>query len=64
MIVSGPQATDEQIAHAKPFADAFPELAQSIKRSHKYPKVSMPKEAVTLRLDPEVVSRFKKPGRG
>lgn len=28
-----PEATDEQLAKAKPFAEAFPDLAESIKRA-------------------------------
>jgi uncharacterized protein (DUF4415 family) len=32
-----PEATDEQLAKAKPFTDAFPALAASIKRSRGRP---------------------------
>lgn len=54
-----PELTDAQIAKGKPFARAFPELAASIKRSRGRPKVENPKEAVTLRLSPGVVEKFK-----
>jgi uncharacterized protein (DUF4415 family) len=57
-----PEATDEQLAQAKPFAEAFPTLAESIKRGRGRPRVEAPKEAVTLRLDPKTVARFKETG--
>lgn len=58
-----PEATDEQIARAKPFAEAFPDLAESIKRSRGRPRIESPKEAVTLRIDPNTVARFKAGGQ-
>lgn len=57
-----PEATDEQIARAKPFAEAFPDLAESIKRSRGRPRIDSPKEAVTLRIDPNTIARFKAGG--
>jgi uncharacterized protein (DUF4415 family) len=54
-----PELTDEQMAAARPFAEVFPELAESIRRSRGRPRVESPKEAVTLRLPPETVARFK-----
>lgn len=47
---------------AKPFAEAFPDLAASIKRSRGRPKIENPKEAVTLRLSPGTIERFKAAG--
>lgn len=60
--VNSPEPTDKQLAKAKPFKDAFPELHASIKRSRGRPKVESPKEAVTLRLPPTVVEKFKAAG--
>lgn len=57
-----PEATDEELAQAKPFADAFPDLAESIKRSRGRPRKEAPKQAVTLRLDPDTLERFKAMG--
>lgn len=54
-----PELTDEQIATARPFAEVFPALAESIKRSRGRPKVGSPKEAVTLRLSPAAIAGFK-----
>ena len=54
--------TDEELASAKPFAEVFPELAASIKRSRGRPKVEKPKAAVTLRLHPDTVAAFEASG--
>lgn len=62
MIVSdpdSPELTDKQIKGRKTFAQAFPDLAESIKRGRGRPKLDNAKEAVTLRVDPETVARFK-----
>ena len=57
-----PEVTDEQAAQARPFAEALPDLMASVVRSRGRPRVEHPKEAVTLRLDPETVAKFKAAG--
>ncbi|MBN8974990.1 MAG: BrnA antitoxin family protein [Rhizobiales bacterium] len=57
-----PELTDAQIARARPFRDVFPDLHASIKRSRGRPKVENPKEAVTLRLSPDTIEKFKATG--
>lgn len=52
----------EDFARAKPFADAFPELAES--RRGRGPQKEPTKVAVSLRLSREVVERFKAGGPG
>ena len=60
-----PEATDEQLAQARPFADAFPALADAMrKNAGGRPKSANPKVAVSLRLDQDVVARFKASGPG
>lgn len=60
-----PEATDADLAQTKPFAEAFPALAEKMRRNAGgRPKAENPKVAVSLRLDPEVVSRFKATGPG
>ncbi|PWJ82255.1 uncharacterized protein (DUF4415 family) [Pseudaminobacter salicylatoxidans] len=58
-----PEATDEQLAQAKPFKEVFPDLYESIQRSRGRPRVDKPKEAVTLRVDPDTLARFKATGK-
>ena len=57
-----PELTDEEIAGAKPFREVFPDLFESIKRARGRPRVASPREAVTLRLSPETLARFKAMG--
>lgn len=57
-----PEATDAQIAQAKPFADALPGLAQSIKRSRGRPRTGHAREVVTLRLSSQTIERYKAAG--
>ncbi len=54
-----PELTDEQMAMAKPFSEVFPALSDVLKRSRGRPKLDAAKEAVTLRLSPETIARFK-----
>ena len=57
--------TDEQLAQAQPFAEAFPELAQTLRRSAGgRPPSADPKVPVSLRLDREVVEKFRATGPG
>jgi uncharacterized protein (DUF4415 family) len=60
--VSNPEPTAKQLAKARPFREAFPDLHASIKRSRGRPKVESPKEAVTLRLSPETINKFRVSG--
>jgi uncharacterized protein (DUF4415 family) len=60
-----PEATDEQLAQAKPFSEAFPALADAMRKNvGGRPKSDNPKVAVSLRLDQEIVARFKAAGPG
>lgn len=59
-----PEATDEQIASAKPFAEAFPELADSIRRGRGRPPADNPRQQVSIRLSPDIIAHFKKGGPG
>lgn len=48
----------------RPFAEVFPELAESIRRSRGRPAVESPKRRISLRLDPDVIDAFKATGKG
>ena len=58
------EASDDDLAKAKPFAEMFPELAESIRRSRGRPPIEKPKQVVSIRLDQDVVSKFKATGKG
>ncbi|MDN5928228.1 MAG: BrnA antitoxin family protein [Hyphomicrobiales bacterium] len=57
-------STDEELAAARPFAEVFPELAESARRARGRPPSENPKKQVTLRLDADVVERFRASGKG
>lgn len=60
-----PEATDEQIAEAKPFAEAFPALADKMRKNvGGRPRSANPKVPVSIRLDQEVVTKLKATGPG
>lgn len=58
-----PEATDEQLAQARPFDQALPAVAAGM-RARGRPRVERPKLAVSIRLDQDVVDRFKAEGPG
>jgi len=60
-----PEATDAQMAEAKPFPDAFPSLAEQMRRhAGGRTRSANPTVPVTIRLDRDVVARFKAEGPG
>ena len=62
-----PEATDEQIAQARPFREVFPDLAVNIDREiarRGRPTVENPRQQISVRLDPDVIKHYKKTGKG
>jgi uncharacterized protein (DUF4415 family) len=57
------ELTPEEMAAAKPFAEAFPELAASARRVRGKQRTPT-KQLVSLRLDRSVVAAFKAEGPG
>ncbi|GLQ09492.1 hypothetical protein GCM10007913_14240 [Devosia yakushimensis] len=62
--VDSPELTDEELAQARPFAEVYPDLAESIRRARGRPKVASPRQQISLRLDPDVIEKFKATGKG
>lgn len=63
-VSDNPELTEEEMRQARPFTEVFPHLAESIKRGRGRPPAEKPKQQVTLRLDAEVIERFKAGGPG
>jgi uncharacterized protein (DUF4415 family) len=59
-----PEATDEQIRQARPFAEVFPEFAESIKRARGRPAIENPRQQISIRLDPDIIEHYKAKGKG
>jgi uncharacterized protein (DUF4415 family) len=62
--VDSPELTDEQLAQGRPFSEVFPELAESIRRSRGRPPIAKPLQQISIRLDPDVIAKFKATGKG
>ncbi len=63
-VEDNPELTEEELKEMRPFREVFPELAASIDRKLGRPKAENPKKAISLRLDAEVIERFKATGHG
>ncbi|OYR23918.1 hypothetical protein CEV34_3251 [Brucella pseudogrignonensis] len=51
----------------KPFKEVFPEMAEKMEKAiaaRGRPRLDTPKTPVTIRLDQDVVQRFKASGKG
>lgn len=59
-----PEWTDDEIASARPFAEVFPQLAQSIRKNVRGPGKRPRKALVSLRVDPGTLAAFKSAGSG
>jgi uncharacterized protein (DUF4415 family) len=60
-----PEWTAEDFAHAKPFAEVFPDLAaKEIAKRGRGPQKAPTKRMVSLRLDPDVLARWRASGAG
>ena len=62
-VSDNPEFTKEDFARAKPFAEALPELAASIRRG-RGPNKAPKKKLVSLRLSPQVLDAYKAKGPG
>lgn len=58
-----PELTASDFKKARPFAEAFPDLAKTIRRG-RGPNKAPTKKPVTLRLSPDVLEHFRASGRG
>src|ERR1700712_593849 len=61
--IQSPELTAEEMAKAMPFAQAFPELAASIRRG-RGPNKAPTKKLVSLRLSGKVIEAYKAKGPG
>ena len=63
--VDSPPLTKAELAQARPFSEAFPELAEKMRRSlGGRPPLARPKRAVSIRLDQDVIDKLKASGPG
>ena len=59
-----PEWTEEDFRKARPFAEVFPHLMESIRRKRGRPASETPRKVVSLRLDQDVIDKFRAGGKG
>lgn len=64
-----PESTEDELAQAKPMAEALPELhaalmAEIAKRRAGRPRAAVTKQTIAIRIDPDVLAAFKATGPG
>ncbi|MCG5236121.1 BrnA antitoxin family protein [Xanthobacter oligotrophicus] len=62
-VSDAPEATEAELAQARPFAEAFPDLAEAARRV-RGPQRTPTKVPVSIRLSRDVVEYFKAGGPG
>ena len=62
-VSDNPELTKEDLANARPFAEALPELAASIRKG-RGPNKAPTKKLVSLRLSGQVIEAYKAKGPG
>ena len=64
-VSDNPPLTEQEMKQARPFKDAFPEIAEKMERAIRgRPKAEQTKMPVTIRLDPDIVDHYKATGKG
>ncbi|MHC1548664.1 BrnA antitoxin family protein [Phyllobacterium sp. K27] len=66
-VSDNPEWTEEELKNARPFREVFPEMAKKIEEEiakRGRPLSAVTKQPVTIRLDPDVIAKFKATGRG
>lgn len=66
-VCDNPEWTEEDFRNARPFAVVFPELAEKMRKeiaARGRPPLAVTKQPVTIRLDPDVIAKFKATGKG
>jgi uncharacterized protein (DUF4415 family) len=62
-VMDHPEWTRKELRQARPFREVFPELAEKIRKA-RGPQKAPTKQLVSLRIDPDVLAKFKAGGEG
>lgn len=66
--VDSPELTEEELAQFRPAREVLPpeffEGMEEARRARGRPAVEAPKQVVSIRLDPDVIAKFKATGKG
>ncbi len=66
--VNFPELSDEELARMRPASEVLPptffKAMEEHRRSRGRPSVAHPKKQITLRLDEDVIAKFRESGKG
>ncbi|MCW1754540.1 BrnA antitoxin family protein [Rhizobium acaciae] len=66
-VSDNPPLSKEEMAGAKPFKEAFPDVAEKMERAisaRGRPKLDNPKQPLNIRLDADIIQFYKATGKG
>ncbi|MBB4238537.1 BrnA antitoxin family protein [Rhizobium esperanzae] len=66
-VSDNPLLSKEEIARAKPFREAFPDIAEKMAKTiaaRGRPKLDNPKQPLNIRLDADIIQFYKATGKG
>ena len=55
---------EQELSALRPFDEVFPDFAEKIRRGRGRPRVEQPLQQISIRLEPEVIAKFKATGPG
>ncbi len=61
-VSDNPEWTKASVTASMPFSTALPKLSENIKRSRGRPALDKPRQQISIRLDPDVIKKFKATG--
>lgn len=59
-----PEITEEEFRQMRPFAEVFPQWAAEIRRARGRPTSETPRKVVSIRLDQDVIEKYRASGKG
>ena len=62
-VSDNPELTEDELKAARAFSEALPALANKMRKGGR-PKKRNAKQAISIRLDPDVIEKFKSTGEG
>ncbi|ACI56876.1 conserved hypothetical protein-like protein [Rhizobium leguminosarum bv. trifolii WSM2304] len=66
-VSDNPPLSKEEMARAKPFKEAFPDVAEKMEKAiaaRGRPKLDNPKQPLNIRLDTDIIQFYKATGKG
>ncbi|ANK90628.1 MULTISPECIES: BrnA antitoxin family protein [Rhizobium] len=66
--VDSPELTDDELASTRPAAEVLPKAffdhIEEVRRGRGRPALQQTKQAITIRLDPDVIEHYRSGGKG